>query len=147
MVKFHAEPVIAALHTTYSTGDLALTTVAPVAMTMWAGAKTINLTADGGRSNLCVKCHQPRPFTASAAMAMYWIMLHMAGAPTGIFYDAAGTGNKLKPGYRTHTHYGTAGAVFAGMGGVEFAGTAVYENSAHTALASCQDCHMATMAG
>ena len=134
------------LHTTYSTGDLALTTVAPVSMTMWAGAKTINAPADGGRSNLCIKCHQPRPFTASAADGNVLDYVAIAANPTAVFYDAAGTGNKLKPGYRTHTHYGTAGAVFAGMGGVEFAGVA-YANSAHTALASCQDCHMGTMQG
>jgi hypothetical protein len=134
-----------AIHTTYSPGDLALTTVAPVSMTMWAGAKTIDLPADGGRSNLCVKCHQPRPFTASAGDGNVLDYAAMAADPTGIFYDPEGTTNKLKPGYRTHTHYGTAGAVYAGVGGVEFAGT--YNNSFHTANASCQDCHMATIAG
>lgn len=134
------------LHTTYGEGDLALTTVAPVSMTMWAGTKTINLTADGGRSNLCVKCHQPRPFTASAGDGNVLDYVGLATNPTASFYNPDGTGNKLRPGYRTHTHYGTAGAVFAGIGGVEFGGLA-YENSAHTALASCQDCHMATMQG
>jgi len=135
------------LHSTYSTGDLALTTVAPVSMTMWGGAKTIDCPADGGRSNLCIKCHQPRPFTASAADGNVLDYNAIAANPTAVFYDAAQTGNKLKPAYRTHTHYGTAGAVYAGMGGVEFAGTASYTNSAHTALASCQDCHMAPMKG
>lgn len=133
------------LHTTYESGDLALTTVAPVSMSMWGGAKTINLAADGGRSNLCVKCHQPRPFTASAADGNVLDYAGLASNPTAVFYDAAASGNKLKPGYRTHTHYGTAGAVFAGVGGVEFGSG--YENSAHTALASCQDCHMGTMQG
>ncbi|MFH1121178.1 MAG: hypothetical protein V1775_15270 [Bacteroidota bacterium] len=133
------------LHTTYADGDLALTTVAPVAMTMWAGAISINLPADGGKSNLCVKCHQPRPFTASAGDGNVLDYISIKENPNAVFYDADASGNKLKPGYRTHTHYGTAGAVFAGKGGVEF-GTG-YENSAHTALASCQDCHMATMQG
>ena len=50
------------LHTTYGYADItALTTVAPVKMTMWGGAKTIDLQQNGGKSNLCVKCHQPRP--------------------------------------------------------------------------------------
>ena len=64
-----------------------------------------------------------------------------------MFYDAAQANslNVLKPGYRTHTHYGTAGAIFAGVGGIEF-GTG-YANSPHTTLASCQDCHMAPMNG
>lgn len=136
-----------AIHTTYSPGDLALTTVAPVSMTMWAGAKTIDCAADGGRSNLCIKCHQPRPFTASAGDGNVLDYNAIAADPAGIFFDPEGTTNKLKPGYRTHTHYGTAGAVFAGMGGVQFTGSLAYENSAHTSVASCQDCHMATIAG
>ncbi|HSO86513.1 MAG TPA: hypothetical protein VLQ91_08195, partial [Draconibacterium sp.] len=37
------------IHKTYASSDLpALTTTAAVSMTMWGGAKTINLTADGG---------------------------------------------------------------------------------------------------
>lgn len=134
------------IHSTYGEGDLALTTVAAVPMTMWAGAQTINLPADGGRSNLCVKCHQPRPFTASAGDGNVLDYVAMAANPTAVFYDAAATTNKLKPAYRTHTHYGTAGAIFAGKGGVEFPGVA-YTNTAHTNLASCQDCHMAPMSG
>jgi hypothetical protein len=134
------------IHSTYGEGDLALTTVAPVSMNMWGGAKTINLTADGGRSNLCVKCHQPRPFTAGLTDGNVINYAGLASNPTAVFYDPDGTGNTLRPGYRTHTHYGTAGAIFAGVGGVEFPGLA-YENTAHTALASCQDCHMATMQG
>ncbi len=53
----------------------------------------------------------------------------------------------MKPGYRTHTHYGTVGAVYVGKGGVEFTGATAYANSVHTAIASCQDCHMAPMNG
>jgi hypothetical protein len=135
------------LHTTYSAGDLALTTVAPVSMTMWAGAKTINLSQKGGESNLCVKCHQPRPFTNSATDGHVLDYVGLATNPTAVFYDPAGTTNVLKPGYRTHTHYGTAGAVFAGMGGVEFNAGTAYLNSAHTTAASCQDCHMAAING
>lgn len=135
------------IHTTYGPGDLALTTVAPVSMNMWGGAKTIDVQADGGRSNLCIKCHQPRPFTASAGDGQVIDYVGLATNPTAVFYDVAQTGNKLKPAYRTHTHYGTAGAVYAGVGGVEFSGATAYANSAHTAIASCQDCHMGEMKG
>jgi hypothetical protein len=136
-----------ALHTTYTPGDLALTTVAPVGMTMWGGAKTINLTADGGRSNLCVKCHQPRPFTNSNGDKNVLNYGALVSSPLAVFYDAAQDNslNKLKPSYRTHTHYGTAGAVYAGLGGVEFGEG--YSNSPHTTVASCQDCHMAPVNG
>ena len=72
----------------------------------------------------------------------------LANFPSVVFYDAAQANglNKAKPSYRLHTHYGTVGAIYAGMGGVRFPGDA-YINSAHTALASCQDCHMATQTG
>ena len=68
---------------------------------------------------------------------------------TGVVFDGdpAGKANIIKPSYRTHTHYGAIGAVYAGMGGVEFAGTLPYTNSAHTQAASCMDCHMGTMVG
>ncbi len=134
------------IHATYGPDDLALTTVAPVPMSMWGGAKTIDIKADGGRSNLCVKCHQPRPLTASAGDGNVLDYNALASNPGAVFYDAAASGNKLRPAYRTHVHYGSVGAVYAGVGGVEFPGIA-YENSVHTNIASCQDCHMAPMQG
>ena len=136
------------LHTTYTSADIpALTTVAPVSMTFYGGAKEINLTQGGGISNLCVKCHQPRPFTNSNTNKNVLNYDSLKNFPAVIFYDAAQANglNKIKPGYRTHTHYGTAGAIFAGKGGVEF-GTG-YTNSLHTTKATCQDCHMATQTG
>ena len=141
------------LHTTYGYSDLtSLTTVAPVEMTMWGGTKTINLTQDGGKSNLCVKCHQPRPLTTTAtssALGKWLDYPSLAANPNNVFYDSTtgATTNVLTPAYRTHVHYGAVGAVFAGVGlcGVEF-GTG-YSNSTHTSSASCQDCHMANMTG
>ncbi len=151
------------LHTTYGYSDItSLTTVAPVQMTMWGGTKTINLTQDGGKSNLCVKCHQPRPFSISssyagantnfpAALKGRWLDYPaLVAAPTSVFYDsslASTVVQPITPSYRMHTHYGTVGGVFAGMGAVEFAGTYTYSNSTHTTTASCQDCHMAPMTG
>ena len=136
------------LHKTYEYGDFKpLTTTASVSMTMYGGAKSINLTQDGGQSNLCVKCHQPRPFTNSNTDRNVLNYAGLVTDPTAVFYDGARANNLnvLKPGYRTHTHYGTAGAIFAGVGGVEF-GTG-YTNSAHTTGASCADCHMAPVTG
>jgi len=135
------------LHTTYNTADLAFTTVKPVPMTMWGGAKVIDLKADGSKSNLCVKCHQPRPFTN--ALTGNVLDYDALATTTGVVYDGNPTGatNIIKPSYRTHTHYGAIGAIYAGMGGVEFAGTLAYTNSAHTQAASCTDCHMGTMVG
>ena len=135
------------LHTTYTYGDFhPFTTTAAVPMTMWGGAKTINLTQDSSKSNLCIKCHQPRPFT-SAIDGNVLNYAALVSAPTAVFYDATLTAAQIqiKPAYRTHTHYGTVGAIYAGMGGIEFPGTLAYGSSVHTTKASCSDCHQAPM--
>jgi len=136
------------LHTTYTHDDfMPLTSIAAVPMTFFGGAKTIDLKQDDSKSNLCVKCHQPRPFTNSNTDKNVLNYAGLVSNPTAVFYDAARSNslNVLKPGYRTHTHYGTVGAIFAGIGGVEF-GTG-YSNSQHSSVASCEDCHMAPVTG
>ncbi|MGD0581956.1 MAG: hypothetical protein ABR974_03300 [Bacteroidales bacterium] len=139
------------LHTTYTEADFfPLTTTAAVPMTMWAGTKTINLTQDDSKSNLCIKCHQPRPFSASNTDGNVIDYASLASNPTAVFYDSTAANmanNKIKVTYRTHTHYGTVGAIVAGMGGVEFSGSLPIQSSAHATVASCQDCHMADMTG
>lgn len=141
------------LHTTYTGEDFKpLTTTAAVSMTMWKGTKSIDLTQDGGSSNLCVKCHQPRPLTTSTTTSNGDIVDYagLVSAPSTVFYDNTvgnAAPNKVIPSYRTHVHYGTVGAIYAGKGGVEFPGTQTYTNSTHTASASCADCHMSTVTG
>jgi hypothetical protein len=136
------------LHTTYTFADfMPLTTTAAVPMTFFGGAKTIDLPQDDSKSNLCAKCHQPRPFTNSNTDKNVLNYTLLVSNPTAVFYDAAQSNslNVLKPSFRTSTHNGTTAAIFAGIGGVEF-GTG-YSNSQHTTVASCQDCHMAPMTG
>ncbi len=151
------------LHTTYGYSDISsLTTTAAVPMTMWGGSKTINLTQDGGKGNLCVKCHQPRPLAVAsnyagananfpASLKGRWLEYPtLAANPTAIFYDsslASTVVQPITPGYRTHIHYGAVGGVAAGKGAVEFVGTEGYSNSSHATAASCQDCHMAPITG
>jgi hypothetical protein len=135
------------LHTTYETSDLAFTTTAAVPMTMWGGNKTIDLKQDGGVSNLCVKCHQPRPQT-NLQTGNVQDYASLIAKPKDLAYDAENdkaTTNIVRPSYRMHVHYGSVGAIFAGVGGVEF-GTG-YTSSKHTTVASCVDCHMADMNG
>jgi hypothetical protein len=115
-------------------------------MTMRGGAKTINLAADNGSSNLCVKCHQPRPMICGndpAGRLLNYDSLVIA--PNIVMYDstAGATNIYVRPSYRMHIHYGAVGAVVAGTGAIEYAGSLSYSNSAHTTLASCSDCHMA----
>jgi hypothetical protein len=137
------------IHSTYQRSDIpAFTTTDPVSMTMWGGAKTIDLTIDGdGSSNLCVKCHQPRPFTNSATDKNVLDYANLVANPADTFYAPTKSGVVLKPGYRTHTHYGTIGAIYAGVGGIEFPGTLSYSSSQHTTTATCVECHMAPMNG
>ncbi len=141
------------LHTTYTAADLfPLTSTAPVAMTMWKGAKTINLPQDNAMSNLCIKCHQPRPLTTSSTLSNGDVVDYAAlvASPSGIFYNSTvgnAAPNKVIPSYRTHVHYGTVGAVYAGQGGVQFNGSLTYTNSKHTTDASCADCHMGPING
>ncbi|MEI6899647.1 MAG: hypothetical protein WCL00_07205 [Bacteroidota bacterium] len=137
------------LHTTYGAADTALTTTAAVQMTMWGGAKTIDLPAKGGMGNLCAKCHQPRPLTNGFDPAARLVNYDsLKNFPTALNYDStAGAQNHgVKPSYRMHVHYGVVSAVYAGQGAVEFApaGGLSYSNSPHTTVAACQDCHMAT---
>jgi hypothetical protein len=136
------------LHTTYDATDLALTTTAAVPMTMWGAAKTINLTQKEGIGNLCIKCHQPSPLTANTSYDPSGRLIHydsLKNFPMAMQWDSTvgAPNNGIKPSYRTHVHYGVVGAVYAGMGAIEYPGSLNYENSPHTALASCQDCHMA----
>jgi len=143
------------LHTTYGYTDLSsLTTTAAVPLTMYGGAKTINLTQGGGKSNLCVKCHQPRPMTCSTDPAGRLLNYDsLRTNPTGIFFDSAGTASSnpnnkyVKPSYRMHIHYGAVSAIYAGVGGIEYSGSVSYTNSPHASVATCQDCHMAPITG
>ena len=90
-------------------------------MTMWKATKTINLTQDGGVSNLCVKCHQPRPLTTSSSLSNGDVVDYagLVTNPTATFYDNVvgnAAPNKLLPSYRMHVHYGTVGAVYCRYG-------------------------------
>lgn len=123
------------LHTTYTDADfLPLTSIAAVPMTMYGGTKTLNFTKIN--SNLCAKCHQPRPVTASSGNVIDYSLLKSAPATV---YSLSSLS------YRTGIHYGAQGAMAAGVGAIEF-GTD-YTNSAHVANASCTSCHMATPTG
>lgn len=138
------------LHTTYLLADFKpVTTVAAVPLSMWSGTKTANITADGGISNLCIKCHQPRPLTTLTTTSDGNVVDYagLAANPTAIFFDPASSSPKLRPGYRTHVHYGAVGALYAGVGGVEFKGAMGYSNMIHASKASCEDCHMAPVTG
>src|SRR5665647_202214 len=135
------------IHETYTSTDLPkFTTTAAVSLTFLGGKKSVNLTQDGGSSNLCIKCHQPRPLTTSIDGNVLDFSI-LISKPTAIFFDAASPSTALiKPSYRTGTHYGTVGAIVAGVGGVEFTGMG-YANAVHATKASCADCHMAAMTG
>jgi hypothetical protein len=123
------------LHTDYTAAEFfPLATTSPVPMTMWGGTKTVSFTKTA--SNLCAKCHQPRPVTASSGALIDYSKLVSAPATTY---------NLSSVSYRTGVHYGTPAAIAAGVGGIEFGSG--YTNSPHTTNASCTDCHMAAPSG
>ena len=113
--------------------------------------KYLNLTQDGGKSNLCMNCHQPRPITQNITSGNGSSLDYpvLATKLDSIFYDSTKTnanGNKVNISGSTIGHYGWPGAVLAGkgFGPIEIPGAPIaYTNSAHTTLASCQNCHMA----
>jgi hypothetical protein len=123
------------LHTSYTDADfLPLTSTAAVPLTMYGGSKTIDFAKKD--ANLCTKCHQPRPVTASSGNIIDYSLLK--SAPTTVY-------SLSSVSYRTGIHYGAQSAMAAGIGGIEF-GTG-YTNSAHVANASCKSCHMASPTG
>jgi hypothetical protein len=137
------------LHTTYTGADFKpFTNSTAVSMTMWKGTKSIDLQQDNASSNLCIKCHQPRPLTTSTSTSNGDVVDYVAltTSPSTVYYDNVvgnAAPNKVIPSYRTHIHYGAQGAIYAGKGGVEFTGSMTYESSAHTTVAACVDCHSA----
>jgi hypothetical protein len=145
------------IHETYTSTDLPkLTTTAAVSLTFLGGKKSVNLTQDGGSSNLCIKCHQPRPFsfnntknTAYTGDVLDYASL--ASKPTATFFDGTSAATiaaaQIVPSYRTHTHYGTVGAIVSGTCGIEFPGTLAYAQAVHVTKAACADCHMAATQG
>lgn len=144
---------------------------AGVNSTMWAWSgqtKTFDIPTNNHESNLCIKCHQPRPMnrgtfsstviklssnnsTITFNNAVYngrsIDYVDLASNPANIFYDSAATAaatNIFFPAYRSHNHYGAVAAIFAGTGAVEFSGSAVYtDTSTHRLNATCIMCHMA----
>jgi hypothetical protein len=72
-----------------------------------------------GSANVCVECHQLRRGTS----------------PQG--GDSVNISNTHWGG-----HHGPQGAIMAGVGAFEPAGSMAYENSSHTTLIGCSDCHM-----
>jgi len=114
--------------------------------------KYVNLTQDKKSSNICIMCHQSRPIsqntTSGDGSAVDYPAL--ATSLTTLFYDStktASTGNKVSLSSSTVGHYGWPGNVLAGkgFGPIEIPGApTAYTNSAHTTVAACADCHMAS---
>lgn len=124
------------IHTTYTYDDFRpFTWNKPVDMVMWSGTKTLDFAQE--TSDLCAKCHQPRPVTTAQGAAIDYNTL--VSSPTAN-YTLSGIS------YRTGVHYGTQGAMNRGKGGVEF-GTGYTADHPHNTGASCATCHMATAEG
>jgi hypothetical protein len=127
------------VHTNYTLSDFyPLTNSAAVKMTMWGGAKEINFAKTS--SNMCAKCHQPRPVTGSNGNVIDYAKL--ISEPTVNY-------NLSSLSFRTGIHYGAHASVVAGVGPIELAGANAYPTTKHVhgTQASCATCHMATPKG
>ena len=136
------------LHTTYGMSDIALTTVAPVPMTMWGGStKPLICLLMAVSSNLCAKCHQPRPLTATAAYDPATRLINydsLKNQPALMFYDTTAGAKNIISGLPTGcTCIMAPSAPYMPEWAALNFPDRTYDNSPHTAVASCQDCHMA----
>jgi hypothetical protein len=104
------------IHTTFTAGDYALTTTAPVDLAVGA---TANL---GGAGNLCSNCHQIRPISP---------MPTVGGNPVTV------------PNFRYGPHYGPQANVTAATGAFHFPGSMTIPSSPNAhGMAGCETCHM-----
>jgi hypothetical protein len=111
------------VHTTFTEGDYAFTTTAPVNL-------TVGGTADlGGAGNLCANCHQAR---------MPNPMPTINGSPITISAGGAG---------RYGPHYGTQGNVMAATGAFHFPGLVIPTSPNAHGQAGCETCHMTRPVG
>ncbi|HBG74229.1 MAG: hypothetical protein A2X25_03690 [Chloroflexi bacterium GWB2_49_20] len=103
------------IHTTYTSADWALETVAPVAF--FAAADTTKATFDGGMGNLCANCHQVRSV-----------------------FTPATDGNVKITSSRYGPHYGPMSSILLGTGGAGLEG----KPSAHYSMVenTCVTCHL-----
>ncbi len=107
---------------------------------------------DNGKTNLCVSCHNARPYnqntTSGNGSPMDFDAMSLStalGDTMYASYKTNTTGNKYNWSRTFVGHYGWVGNVIAGagFGGMQIAGTVAYTNSAHVGNAGCIDCHMA----
>jgi hypothetical protein len=112
------------IHQTYTQEDWALTTTDPV--TFWVKGET----ADIGKGNLCINCHQAR-------------------IPNPALPEPGVDGTNNLTNKRYGPHHGSQGVMFTGNAGYEVAGSESYANGAHTNLVqnACITCHMAEVDG
>jgi nitrate/TMAO reductase-like tetraheme cytochrome c subunit len=114
------------IHTAYDTTDFNFRFSDKVPMLMYGGTKVMDAQ---NSSNLCMKCHQPRPLTSSATGNDTVPNLNNLSGP----FPISKYGN----------HHGTVAAIYSGMGGMEIPGTQVYTTKPTHSTTACATCHMA----
>ncbi|MDR2887764.1 MAG: collagen-like protein [Bacteroidales bacterium] len=120
----------------YEWGPTTLTTVAEVPMVMYGGTKTINFTGNAASSNLCATCHQPRAVNKTGGGVINYDLL--ASNPNDTY-------NQSVIEYRFGIHYSPEGALYAGVGGIQFGDWSEHRHSSHVRnnSVSCATCHLA----
>jgi hypothetical protein len=112
--------------------------------------KYFHFAGDNGKTNLCVSCHQARPYnqntTSGDGSSMDFPAMALSlGDTIYANYKTTTTGNKYGFSRTFVGHYGWTGNVMAGVGfgGLEIPGPATYANSFHKGNVGCIECHMA----
>jgi hypothetical protein len=100
--------------------DYALRHTDPVSMMYNGHMSEVDLPGSG---NLCAYCHQPRP-------------------RDGFPIEVNGEATIAVTSSHWGTHYGTASVILAGQEAFEVPGSMPYENSGHSTMVGCSDCHM-----
>lgn len=108
------------IHETFDVSDYDLRTTAPVDLINGG-------TVDFGKGNLCINCHQSRPYQIPDMM----------------------TDSTSITSSRWGTHHGPQSALVFGLGGFEIPGSVEYSNSPHKDVLpdGCISCHMAQAFG
>jgi formate-dependent nitrite reductase cytochrome c552 subunit len=129
------------IHTTYTDADWAFNKTTPV--NIWVGHQTL----DFGKANLCISCHQSRPFSPGPADQTPPPSVAFDFKPAGIITADSVSITSTRYG----THHGPQGMMLPGLNGYEIPGPLAYENSMHTVLLAnsaknaCVTCHMGTV--
>jgi len=125
------------IHTKYDSTDIALKGMGPITVMQDSSA-----TIPAGKSNVCINCHQSRPFYMKGYLTKAVVDIttpSVSKLKNAVNTDSVDLYSSINP------HDGPQGNLWAGVGlsgAYELAGTENYVNHEHSSIANCITCHM-----